>query len=61
MIKPRYVNEGRPTNLMSSPSMFIGVVIAEEGEIIMDLVLVNNGVRHAGGYFISLSVQCVYG
>ena len=38
MIEPRYVNEG--TNLTSSPSMFIGVVIAEEGEIIMALVLV---------------------
>ena len=38
MIEPRYVNEGR--NLTSSPSMFIGVVIAEEGEIIMALVLV---------------------
>ena len=37
-IEPRYVNEG--TNLTSSPSMFIGVVIAEEGEIIMALVLV---------------------
>ena len=35
MIEPRYVNEGT-----SSPSMFIGVVIAEEGEIIMALVLV---------------------
>ena len=32
MIEPRYVNEG--TNSTSSPSMFIGVVIAEEGEII---------------------------
>ena len=38
MIEPRYVNEG--TNPTSSPSMFIGVVIAEEGEIIMALVLV---------------------
>ena len=38
MIEPRYVNEG--TNSTSSPSMFIGVVIAEEGEIIMDLVFV---------------------
>ena len=38
MIEPRYVNEG--TNSTSSPSMFIGVVIAEEGEIIMALVLV---------------------
>ena len=28
------------TNSTSSPSMFIGVVIAEEGEIIMALVLV---------------------
>ena len=37
-IEPRYVNEG--TNSTSSPSMFIGVVIAEEGEIIMALVLV---------------------
>ena len=38
MIEPRYVNEG--TNSTSSPSMFIGVVIAEEGEIIMALVFV---------------------
>ena len=38
MIEPRYVNEG--TNSTSSPSMFIGVVIEEEGEIIMALVLV---------------------
>ena len=38
MIEPMYVNEG--TNSTSSPSMFIGVVIAEEGEIIMALVLV---------------------
>ena len=38
MIEPRYVNEG--TNSTSSPSMFIGVIIAEEGEIIMALVLV---------------------
>ena len=36
MIEPR--NEG--TNLTSSPSMFTGVVIAEEGEIIVALVLV---------------------
>ena len=36
MIEPRYLNEG--TNSTSSPSMFIGVVIAEEGEIIMALV-----------------------
>ena len=35
-IEPRYVNEG--TNSTSSPSMFIG--IAEDGEIIMALVLV---------------------
>ena len=40
MIEPRYVNEGRPTNSTRSPSMFIGVVIAEEGEIIMALVFV---------------------
>ena len=33
MIEPMYVNEG--TNSTSSPSMFIGVVIAEEGEINM--------------------------
>ena len=39
MIEPRYVNEG--TNSTSSPSMFIGVVIAEEGEIIMALVFVH--------------------
>ena len=32
------MNEG--TNSTSSPSMFIGVVIAEEGEIIMALVFV---------------------
>ena len=38
MIEPRYVNEG--TNAMSSPSMFIGVVVAEEGEIIMALFFV---------------------
>ena len=38
MIEPRYVIEG--TNSTSSPSMFIGVVIAEEGETIMALVLV---------------------
>ena len=38
MIEPRYMNEG--TNSTSSPSMFIGVVIAEEGEIIMALVFV---------------------
>ena len=38
MIEPRYVNEG--TNSTSSPSMFIGVGIAEEGEIIMALVFV---------------------
>ncbi len=38
MIEPRYVNEG--TNSTSSPSMFIGVVITEEGEIIMALVIV---------------------
>ena len=38
MIEPRYVNEG--TNSTSSPSMFNGVVIAEEGETIMALVLV---------------------
>ena len=38
MIEPRYVNEG--TNSTSSPSMFIGMVIAEEGEIIMALVFV---------------------
>ena len=38
MIEPRYVNKG--TNSASSPSMFIGVVIEEEGEIIMALVLV---------------------
>ena len=38
MIEPRYVNEG--TNSPSSPSMFIGVVISEEVEIIMALVLV---------------------
>ena len=37
-IEPRYVNER--TNSTSSPSMFIGVVIADEGEIIMALVLV---------------------
>ena len=37
-IEPRYVNEG--TNSTSSPSMFIGVIIAEEGKIIMALVLV---------------------
>ena len=37
-IQPRYVNEG--TNSTSSPSMFIGVAIAEDGEIIMALVLV---------------------
>ena len=37
MIEPRYVNEG--TNSTSSPSMFIGVVIVEEGEI-MALVFV---------------------
>ena len=36
MIEPRYVNEG--TNSTSSPSMFIGVVIAEDVEIIMALV-----------------------
>ena len=35
-IEPRYVNEG--TNSTSSPQMFIGVIIAEEGEIIMALV-----------------------
>ena len=40
-IEPRYVNEGtNSTNSTSSPSMFIGVVIAEDGEIIMALVLV---------------------
>ena len=38
MIEPRYVNEG--TNSTSSPSMSIGVVNAEEGEIIMALVFV---------------------
>ena len=38
MMEPRYVNEG--TNLTSSCSMVNGVVIAEEGEIIMALVLV---------------------
>ena len=38
MIEPKYVNEG--TNSASLPSMFVGVVIAEEGEIIMALVLV---------------------
>ena len=38
MIEPRYVNEG--TNSTSSPSMFIGVVIAEEGDIIMAVVFV---------------------
>ena len=38
MIEPRYVYEG--TNSTSSPSMFIGVVIAEEGDIIMALVFV---------------------
>ena len=38
MIEPRYVNGD--TNSTSSPSMFIGVVIAEDGEIIMTLVLV---------------------
>ena len=37
-IEPRYVNEG--TNSTSSPSLFIGVVITEEGEVIMALVLV---------------------
>ena len=37
-IEPRYVNEG--TNSTSSPSMFIGMVIAEDGEIIMALFLV---------------------
>ena len=37
-IEPRYVNEG--TNSTSSPSMLIRVVIAEEGEIIVALVLV---------------------
>ena len=37
-IEPRYVNEG--TNSTSSPSMFIGMVVAEDGEIIMALVLV---------------------
>ena len=38
MIEPMYVNEG--TNSTSLPLMFIGVVIAEEGEIIRALVLV---------------------
>ena len=38
MIEPMYVNEC--TNSTSSPSMFIGVVIAEGGEIIMTLVFV---------------------
>ena len=38
MIEPRYVNER--TNSTSSPSMFIIVVIAEEGEIIMAFVFV---------------------
>ena len=38
MTESRYVNEG--TNSTSSPSMFIGVVIAEDDEIIMALVLV---------------------
>ena len=38
VIEPRYVNEG--TNSTSSPSMFIGVIIAEEVEIIVALVLV---------------------
>ena len=38
MIEPRYVNEC--TNSTSSSSMFIGVVIAEEGEIVMALVFV---------------------
>ena len=38
MTEPRYVNEGK--NSTSSPSMFIGVLIAEEGEIIMALVFV---------------------
>ena len=38
MIEPKYVN-GEP-NSISSPSMFIGVVISEEGEIITALVLV---------------------
>ena len=37
-IEPRYVNEGM--NSTSSSSMFIEVVIAEDGEIIMALVLV---------------------
>ena len=37
-IEPRYVNEG--TNSTSSPPMVIGVVIAEEGEIIVVLVLI---------------------
>ena len=43
MIEPRYVNEG--TNSTSSPSMFIGVVIAEEGEIIMAASLLNTDDR----------------
>ena len=38
MIEPRYVNES--TNSTSSPSMFIGAVISEEGEIIIALVFV---------------------
>ena len=38
MMEPRYVNEG--TNLTCSPSMFIGVVITEEGEILVALALV---------------------
>ena len=37
-IEPRYVHES--TNSTSSPSMFIGMVIAEDGEIIMALFLV---------------------
>ena len=35
MTEPRYVNEDK--NSTSSPSMFIGMVIAEEGEIIVAL------------------------
>ena len=38
IIEPRYVNECM--NSTSSPSMFIGVVFAEEGEIIVALVFV---------------------
>ena len=48
-IEPMYENEGM--NSTSSLSMFIGVVIAEEGEISMALVFVQDRHPNFGCFF----------